>query len=297
VHGFLDGTKRYEEQRARADDLADRDAFRNAVVNPTAGPIRGWVDEKAAWQQQSRLGEENQVQYDTPLRHRDGRLVWVAANINNVNADAADGDVYVGTLRDITAERAFAARESAVLRLATAVSVANSMSEVLAITLDECRLALDVHRVVAAVWPTSGAEPTIQVAGQKGSSNWRHLDPNLREIFQQARRQLPLTVQPVEYPDAAGQSSGIVAVLTGSGDVALWMELRGIAPGRVRVDGDNDCARVHLTITDNGSWKPKSADPGVRGRGLLLIRAVSDWLEMECTPSGTTVDMSFNLSA
>jgi hypothetical protein len=43
VHGFLDRTKRYEEQRARADDdLADRDAFRNAVVNPTAGPIRGW---------------------------------------------------------------------------------------------------------------------------------------------------------------------------------------------------------------------------------------------------------------
>jgi hypothetical protein len=25
--------------------------------------------------------------------------------------------------------------------------------------------------------------------------------------------------------------------------------------------------------------------------------SVSDWLEMECTPSGTTVDMSFNLSA
>ena len=264
VRGFLDGTKRYEEQRARADDLADRDEFRNAVVNSlqegffvsdksgaitefndafaklTGYPAEGlpyrwpypWlVDEKAAWQQESRLGQENQVQYETPLRHRDGRLVWVAANINKVNADAADGDVYVGTLRDITAERAFAARESAVLRLATAVSVAKSMSEVLAITLDECRLALDVHGVAAAVWPTSGAEPTIQVAGQQGFSTWRHLDPNLREIFQQARRQLPLTVQPVEYPDAPGQSSGIVAVLTGSGDVALWMELR--VPRRV----------------------------------------------------------------
>jgi PAS domain S-box-containing protein len=651
VRGFLNGTKRYEEQRARADDLADRDEFRNAVVNSlqegffvsdksgaisefndafaklTGYPAEGipyrwpypWlVDEKVAWQQQSRLGQENQVQYETPLRHRDGRLVWVAANINKVNTDAADGDVYVGTLRDITAERAVAARESAVLRLATAVSVAKSMSDVLAITLDECRLALDVHRVVAALWPASGAEPTILVAGQKGSLNWRHLDPSLRKIFQQARRQLPLTVQPVEYPDAPGQSSGIVAVLTGSGDVALWMELRvprrvsgedrllvtvlvghlglaiqhvrqfeaaretsltlqhamlaptelppgfavryepatppleiggdwydvlrigdhrigiivgdcvgrglaaaavmgqlrssarallltgaepamlledldavaelipdafcttvflaildtesgeffyscaghlpallaapqstpiqlddarsvplavqrkasrpqssvvlppgstlmlytdglverrdatlddgiaqlsttvaqganlavdavadaalsemappsgydddiaivvyrrpyarlkidgaataeqlrdirhelaawmqdaaipderiadivlavneacsnsiehgyrGGAAGRVRVDGENDGARVHLTVTDNGSWKPKAADPGVRGRGLLLIRAVSDWLEMECTSSGTTVDMSFNLSA
>ena len=29
----FDGTKRYEQQRARADDLEDRDAFRTALVN------------------------------------------------------------------------------------------------------------------------------------------------------------------------------------------------------------------------------------------------------------------------
>ncbi len=251
-------TRRSEEQRARADDLEDRDQFRDAVVNSlqegffvsdrggavielndafaklTGYPAQGlpyrwphpWlVDEKAARLQQSRLRAEAQVQYETPIRHRDGRLVWVAANVNRVNVDG-DDDVYVGTLRDITAERAFAARESAVLRLATAVSVAKSMSEVLKITLDECRLALDVHRVVAAVWPTGGAEPTIQVAGERLPSDWRHLDPTLREIFEQARRQLPLTVQPIESPDAPGQSSGIVAVLTGGGGVALWLELR-----------------------------------------------------------------------
>ena len=267
TRGFLDGTRRYEEQRARAEDLADRDEFRNAVVNSlqegffvadrtgavievndafaklTGYPAHGipyqwpypWlVDEKAARLQQSRLAEDSQVQYETPIRHRDGRLVWVAANVNRVNADAADGYVYVGTLRDITAERAFAARESAVLRLATAVSVAKSMSEVLSITLDECRLALDVHRVVAAVWPTSGAEPAIQVADDKTPSDWRQLDEPLREIFQQARRQLPLTVQPVETTDTPGQSSGMVAVLTGSGDVALWLELR--VPRRVSAE-------------------------------------------------------------
>ena len=164
TRGFLAGTRRYEEQRARAEDLADRDEFRNAVVNslqegffvsdrsgsvvelndaftkitgyqadglPYRWPHPWLVDEKAARQQLSRLSQENQVQYETPIRHRDGRLVWVAANINRVTTDAADGDVYVGTIRDITAERAFAARESAVLRLATAVSVAKSVSEVL----------------------------------------------------------------------------------------------------------------------------------------------------------------------
>jgi len=267
TRGFLDGTRRYEEQRARAEDLADRDEFRNALVNslqegffvanhegavtevneaftkitghPSHGVPYAWphpwlVDKKAAHQQQLRLNHENHVQYETPIRHRDGRLVWVTVNINRVTADVAENDVYVGTIRDITAERAFAARESAVLRLATAVGVAKSVAEVLTITLDECRLALDVHRVVAAVWPTNGGEPTIQVAGDEATVSWRQLDPLLRGIFQQSRHQLPLTVQPIESPDNPGEAGGIVAVLTGGGDVALFLELR--VPRRVSAE-------------------------------------------------------------
>jgi len=270
TRGFLDGTKRYEEQRARAENLADRDEFRSALVNslqegffvanhegavtevneaftkitghpghdvPYAWPHPWLVDKKAAHQQQLRLNQENHVQYETPIRHRDGRLVWVTVNINRVTAvvgDHANNAVYVGTIRDITAERAFAARESAVLRLATAVGVAKSVAEVLTITLDECRLALDVHRVVAAVWPTNGGEPTIQVAGENAAVPWRQLDPLLRQIFQQARHQLPLTVQPIESPNNPGASGGIVAVLTGGGDVALWLELR--VPRRVSAE-------------------------------------------------------------
>jgi PAS domain S-box-containing protein len=267
TRGFLDGTRRYEEQRTRAEGLADRDQFRTALVNslqegffvsepsgaiieindaftkitgyPASGLPYRWphpwlVDEKAARLQQSRLNQEYQVQYETPIRHRDGRLAWVAANINRVTTNPADAAVYVGTIRDITAERAFAARESAVLRLATAVGVAKSVAEVLSVTLDECRVALDVQRVVAAVWPTNGGEPTIQVAGENATSTWRELDPLLRQVFQQGRHQLPLTVQPVEWADAPGMSRGIVAVLTGRGDVALWLELR--TPRRVSAE-------------------------------------------------------------
>jgi hypothetical protein len=35
----------------------------------------------------------------------------------------------------------------------------------------------------------------------------------------------------------------------------------------------------------------------VRGRGLLLIRAVSDSLDLQTTAKGTTVAMSFTLTA
>ncbi|BCQ07734.1 serine-protein kinase RsbW [Mycobacterium heckeshornense] len=259
TRGFLDSARRYEEQRARADRLADRDEFRSALVNSLQegffvadhrgavieindafGEITGYaadglpyrwphpwlVDRKTANHQQALLVQGGSVAYETPIRHRDGHLTWVAVSMNAVTEYAAEKDVYVGTIRDITAQRAFAARESAVLRLATAVSVAKNVDEVLSITLDECRMALDVQRVIAVMWPTNGGEPTIRVAGEPAESSWRELDPLLRQTFETARNQLPLTVQTVEWADTPGKSRGVIAVLSGAGDVALWLELR-----------------------------------------------------------------------
>ncbi|SON60088.1 Phosphoserine phosphatase RsbU [Mycobacterium simulans] len=259
TRGFLDGTKRYEEQRARAEDLANRDKFRSALVNslqegffvadhdgavvevnnafteilgypaedlPYRWPHPWLVDKKTAMQQQNLVRKEGSAQYETPIRHRNGHLVWVTVSINAVTGPGSDLDVYVGTIRDITAERAFAARESAVLRLATAVGVAKSVAEVLSITLEECRTAVDVRRVVLVMWPPGDGEPTVQVAGEPAESTWRGLDPLLRQTFQDARHQLPLTARTIEWPDSPGKAQGMVAVLSGTGDVALWLELR-----------------------------------------------------------------------
>ncbi len=257
TRGFLDGTRRYAEQRERAEVLANRDRFRTALVNslqegffvadhegavvemnsalvdivgypPEGLPYRWphpWLLDKGAALQQSYVVRNNgSSRYETPIRHRDGRLVWIMVTISPVRGSGSGRDVYVGTVRDITAERAFAARESAVLRLATAVAVAKSVSELLSITLDECRTALDVQRVLVVEWPSGDGDPTVQAAGH-GVDTWRRLEPWLRQTFTEARHQLPLTAKPVERPDGPGKAQGLVAVLSGSGDVALWLEL------------------------------------------------------------------------
>lgn len=259
TRGFLDGTRRYAEERARAQDLADRDKFRTALVNslqegffvadhdgavieinnafadilgysaedlPYKWPHPWLVDKSTAMREQQRVRREGSSQYETPIRHRDGHLAWVTVSINAVTGPGSDLDVYVGTVRDITAERAFAARESAVLRLATAVGVAKSVAEVLSITLEECRASVDVGRVVLAMWPPGDGEPTVQVAGEPSGSTWRDLNPLLRQTFQDARHQLPLTARTIEWPEAPGKAQGMVAVLSGAGDVALWLELQ-----------------------------------------------------------------------
>lgn len=259
TRGFIDGNRRYAEQRARAEGLADRDKFRTALVNslqegffvadhegsvvemnnafieilgyPNEGLPYKWphpwlVDTTTAAEQTTRVMTQGRADYETPIRHADGHLAWVKVSINAVKEAGSDRDVYVGTIRDVTAERAFAARETAVLRLATAVAVAKSVDELLSITLDECSTAIDVQRVIAVSWPNGDGDPTVQAAGEPAASSWRKLDPWLRHTFQDARHQLPLTAKTIEAPDNPGKAQGIVAVLSGTGDLALWLELR-----------------------------------------------------------------------
>lgn len=259
TRGFIDGNRRYAEQRARAEGLADRDKFRTALVNslqegffvadhegsvveinnafieilgfpheglPYRWPHPWMVDTKTAAEQVTLVLRHGRADYETPIRHADGHLAWVKFSINAVKESGSDRDIYVGTIRDVTAERAFAARESAVLRLATAVAVAKSVDELLSITLEECRTAIDVQRVIAVSWPNGEGDPTVQVAGESSALSWRTLDPWLRNTFQDARHQLPLTARTIEEPDHPGKAQGLIAVLSGTGDLALWLELR-----------------------------------------------------------------------
>ena len=108
TRGFLDGTRRYEQQRARAEDLADRDEFRDALVNslqegffvadhtgaiveindafaditgygadgsavPAAVPVGGRRQPRPT-SDCPRCSSEGRLTAETPIRHRDGHI-------------------------------------------------------------------------------------------------------------------------------------------------------------------------------------------------------------------------------
>lgn len=65
-------------------------------------------------------------------------------------------------------------------------------------------------------------------------------------------------------------------------------------PGRVTVELDvDDEGALSVVVADAGAWRPAPADPGHRGRGLTMISALAEDMELTHGPSGTVVRFRF----
>ncbi|WP_327118411.1 SpoIIE family protein phosphatase [Nocardia sp. NBC_01730] len=259
TRGYLDGTRRYEQQRSRADDLAGRDAFRTALVeslqdgffvadaqgtiievNTAFGALTGYgaagipYPLPHPWSsldgpRYPDLGTEAQ-RFVIPIRHRDGRNVWLAVSTSALIKPEGNERIVVGTIRDVTAEHDAQARDQAASRLATAVGAATSVVEVLAVGLDELRRTVGAETAVVAVWPSRTAAPEVYVSGMGADSTSHHgdvtLDERSRALLDRARRRPARSL--LAIPEGAESSEGIVTPLGETGDAAMW--LRFAAP-------------------------------------------------------------------
>ena len=70
---------------------------------------------------------------------------------------------------------------------------------------------------------------------------------------------------------------------------------RGHGAGTMLLEVETVDGEIRARITDHGSWKLPAVNPGNSGRGLMLMRAISDSMEIDSTPTGTTVDITFRL--
>ncbi|MEU7765685.1 SpoIIE family protein phosphatase [Nocardia sp. NPDC049190] len=259
TRGYLDGTRRYEQQRTRADDLAGRDAFRTALVeslqdgffvadaqgtiievNTAFGALTGYGAAEIPYPlphpwsapegpRYPDLGTEAQ-RFVIPIRHRDGRNVWLAVSTSALIKPEGNERIFVGTIRDVTAEHDAQARDQAASRLATAVGAATSVVEVLAVGLDELRRTVGAETAVVAVWPSRNAAPEVYVSGA-GADRTSHngdaaLDDRSRALLERARRRPARSL--LAIPEGADSSEGIVTPLGETGDAAMW--LRFAAP-------------------------------------------------------------------
>ncbi|TLF76495.1 SpoIIE family protein phosphatase [Nocardia cyriacigeorgica] len=279
TRGYLDGTRRYEQQRSRADDLAGRDEFRTALVeslqdgffvadargtiievNSAFGELTGYGANEVPYalphpwslpegQRYPDLGTAA-LRFVTQIRHRDGRDRWLAVSTSTLVKPEGNERIFVGTIRDVTAEHDAQARDQAASRLATAVASAISVAEVLEVGLDELRRTVGAETAVVAVWPTRQGEPEVYVSGAAVDAEpdavgepqpAQVLAPETRELLERARLRPGRTL--IAVPEGADRAEGIVAPLGETADAALW--LRFAAP---RVVGAADWTLFSLLI-------------------------------------------------
>ena len=60
-------------------------------------------------------------------------------------------------------------------------------------------------------------------------------------------------------------------------------------PGSMRLRATAADGQITVTITDNGAWRAPTASNGRRGRGLSLMRTLTDDAHVESNRQGTTV--------
>lgn len=254
--GFLDRAHGYARQRERAEHLSEQHAFRRTLlesmqdgffvadatgtvveVNPAFGELTGygpatlpyrwphpWLpiadpDRADAVSALTRCARDGGGRVSIPVRHRGGQRVWLAVNVGSVTA-AGHEPMFVGTIRDVTADRLVAEHEKATARLAGAIAAATGVTEVLTIGLTECRTAIGARRVLAAVWPTERGAPVIHSSGGEAVA-WSSLDLGVRAVLDRVRGRPPLTV---EANPAVDSARGVAISLSATADVALWIE-------------------------------------------------------------------------
>ncbi|MBU3061996.1 SpoIIE family protein phosphatase [Nocardia sp. NEAU-G5] len=261
TRGFLDSTRSYELQRLRADDLEGRDVFRTALVeslqdgffvadsrgtvtevNSAFGALTGYGPDAVPYavphpwaisddSHYPDLGTEA-ARFVMPVRHRDGRQLWLAVSTSSLIRPEDDERIFVGTIRDVTAEHDAQARDQAVSRLATAVAASTSVVEVLAVGLEELRHAIGAETAVVSMWPNRQTGPELYVSGGDAAQSRQVLDARARALLDRVRLRPGRTMFAI--PEGAASSEGIVAPLGETGDAALWLRFaapRAISPG------------------------------------------------------------------
>jgi len=94
--------------------------------------------------------------YTVPARHSGGRTVWLACSSASLPSPDGHGQLFVGTARDVTAERLAGQREATLAGFAAALAATGEISEMLTAAAREIGAAIHASAVITALWSSDG---------------------------------------------------------------------------------------------------------------------------------------------
>lgn len=102
-------------------------------------------------------------------------------------------------------------------------------------------------------------------------------------------------MEQIGVPDDVG--ADIVLAVNEAATNCIEHAYRDSADGLVVVEATFEDGRILVCIADHGEWQTPSTGPTTRGRGLPIIRAVGDGVDVSKSKSGTTVRIGFQVGA
>lgn len=66
-------------------------------------------------------------------------------------------------------------------------------------------------------------------------------------------------------------------------------------PGDAWIAADRSADELVVVVSDRGRWRPPPQDPGLRGRGMTLIAALTEKVAVQRGDAGTTVVMHWRV--
>jgi signal transduction histidine kinase/CheY-like chemotaxis protein/anti-sigma regulatory factor (Ser/Thr protein kinase) len=234
-----------------------------------------------------------------PARHRDGRLVWIAASISQATDPQTGQRMTVGTLRDVTAEHYVGQRQTAVAAMGVLLSEAETVPEAVTGTIWEIREIWHARQVLAVTWDDTG-EPALAAAGPARA--WDDLPEAARDAISALRagpRLRPATSGPGAVGIALEHPGGLLALWAeldpdrpfASEDEALLTQLCGYlvqALHRIHQSGQQREAALALQRAILG---PAELPPGFAARYEPATRPLEvggDWYDIIDLPDGRT---------
>jgi PAS domain S-box-containing protein len=230
-----------------------------------------WPDEQAdpegyqlASEAFARLMTDSTGGFTIPLRHRDGRRIWVTGSFNEVTDPENGQRMVVGTFRDITAEHYAVQREAALGAMGLVVSRAGSAAQVMREALGELARLWRSPEVTAVTWTGTDA---VTVTSTGSARSWEALPAGLRDALAGLRDQPALT--PVASRTASPPGVGI-RLEHPAGTLGIWIEL---GSGRVLTAEDRTLLSLIGGYLGQALHRAYQADQQ-RETALALQRAI-----------------------
>ncbi|OBF89769.1 anti-sigma regulatory factor [Mycobacterium sp. 852002-51152_SCH6134967] len=118
--------------------------------------------------------------------------------------------------------------------------------------------------------------------------------PATADRLAQIRRSLVGWMEPIGVPDDV--SADIVLAVNEAATNCVEHAYQDSPEGEMVVEATVEDARIVVCVSDHGQWRTPSTEPTTRGRGLPIIRAVGNGVEVMKSTSGTTVRIDFDVT-